>query len=210
MQICLSIPPWISWFCIVQWTLQEGPELLCMFNSVLTTVSCLISRGRTPSLQEHSLSLRLVIIILSAVLQTKALCCLTLTSNESDCSPAEVKALLSSTRAAVTKVKVEISVLVLWEGGNGSLRNQAHLCRWGRCLSFCICWKLPGRFAFYLVMHSVLFWPELPWVCISLISGTCRWGGGDLAVFLVGMSVVAVGQTSGRLAERLSKELRTS
>lgn len=85
-----------------------------MFNDDLTSVSCLISKGGTPSLQECSLSaaLRLVIIILHAVLQTKALCCLALTCNENDCSPTEVEELLSSTKAAIMEIMTDVSLLL--------------------------------------------------------------------------------------------------
>lgn len=85
-----------------------------MFNDVLTSGSCLISKGGTPSLQECSLypALRLVIIILHAVLQTKALCCLALTCNENDCSPTKVEALLSSTKTAIMEIRTDVFLLL--------------------------------------------------------------------------------------------------
>lgn len=40
----------------------------------------------------------------------------------------EVEALLSSTKAAVTEVKADVSLLMLWEGCDASLRNGVRPC----------------------------------------------------------------------------------
>lgn len=89
-----------------------------MFNGVLTSVSCLISKGRSalPSSQarNHHSTLHS---------KQKRSACRSLTSNENDCPPAKGEELLSSTEAAITEIKADISLLMLWEGGSGFVRN---------------------------------------------------------------------------------------